>query len=178
VQEAARDRELLIHSARQLGGERVLLARELELREQLARGPPPVHHPVDASEEVEVLHHREVIEEPRLVGQVGDPALRRDRVLREIVPGDPDRPPRRGDDAGDAAERRRLAGAVRADEADDLAGADLEGDAVHRGRAAELLAQGSDLEDRQAGGGGGVRARGRGSSVGRVGHAPTLTRAA
>src|SRR5438105_14872475 len=44
-------------------------------------------------------------------------------------------------------EHGRLAGAVGADEADDLAGLDAEAEAIHRGEAAEALGDGVDLED-------------------------------
>src|SRR5690606_41109954 len=47
-----------------------------------------------------------------------------------------DRPAARLQDAGDGADQRGLAGAVGADERDDLAGADLEADAVERLRVA------------------------------------------
>src|SRR2546426_6962 len=55
-----------------------------------------------------------------------------------------DRARGRGEGAGDAVEARRLARAVRADETEDLALADLEGDGVQRREAAEALAQAGD----------------------------------
>ena len=57
-------------------------------------------------------------------------------------------PPRRRELAEDAVEQRGLAAAVRADEAEDLALAHVEGDAVDRGDAAEALADVADFEDR------------------------------
>src|SRR5579883_215693 len=53
--------------------------------------------------------------------------------------------------AEDAIEERGLAGSVRPDDAEDLARADLEGDAVHRRDALEALAQARDLEHRAHG---------------------------
>ena len=50
--------------------------------------------------------------------------------------------------AEDAVEQRRLAAAVRADQAEDLALLDVEADAVDRGDAAEALADVADFEDR------------------------------
>ena len=56
-------------------------------------------------------------------------------------------------EAGDQVEERRLAGAVGPDQAEDLAGADLEVDAVERLQAAERLAQPLDDEQRLPRGG-------------------------
>src|SRR5262249_61064800 len=50
--------------------------------------------------------------------------------------------------AADAIDERRLAGAVRADQPDPLAGGNLERDAVERDEAAEPLAQVLDCEQR------------------------------
>src|SRR5690349_21818830 len=49
--------------------------------------------------------------------------------------------------AENAVEQGRLAAAVRADDAEDLAGAHLERDARHRGDAAEMLLQAAHVED-------------------------------
>ncbi len=62
-------------------------------------------------------------------------------VALDVVAGDRNRTPRRRDDAGEAAQRRRLAGAVRADEPEDLAGADVERDVAHGGEVAVELRQ-------------------------------------
>ena len=50
--------------------------------------------------------------------------------------------------AGDDVDQRRLAGAVLADEADDLARRDAEVDAMQHGHVAEALRDSADLEDR------------------------------
>ena len=59
----------------------------------------------------------------RFVGHEGQPPLGGDRVGDDVVAVDRDAPGGRPQNAGKGAERRRLAGAVGADEADDLAGA-------------------------------------------------------
>ena len=46
-----------------------------------------------------------------------------------------------------ALHRGRLAGAVRADQAEDFAGAQIEAQILDRGQAAEALGQAADLED-------------------------------
>src|SRR5262249_60867852 len=48
---------------------------------------------------------------------------------------------------GDHVERRGLPGAVGPDQADDLSGADREGDAVERDDAAEALGDAADFEE-------------------------------
>ncbi len=55
-------------------------------------------------------------------------------------------PPEAGKHAGDEIERRALAGAVRADQSDDLACPHVEGDVIDRDHAAKLLARVIDPE--------------------------------
>ena len=58
--------------------------------------------------------------------------------LSIAAPSKHDRPARRRGEPGDDVEDRRLAGAVRADEPDDLTGLDREAHAVDREDAAEM----------------------------------------
>src|SRR6185437_1190504 len=80
-------------------------------------------------------------EEMRLVWNEGEGALGGDRLALQIVAGDRDAARRRRDDAGQAAERGRLAGAVRADEAEHLAAGDVELEAADGGEVAVVLGQ-------------------------------------
>ena len=64
------------------------------------------------------------------------------------MPRNTTRPAVRREDAVDEIEERRFAGAVGADEAEDLALVDGEAQTVHRLHAAEALAQAVDLEER------------------------------
>ena len=66
------------------------------------------------------------------------------------VLGETDRARRRRMDAGQDIEERRLARAVRADDADDLARIDIEIDGLQRVQAAEILAQPAHLQQRRA----------------------------
>jgi hypothetical protein len=54
-----------------------------------------------------------------------------------------------GEKAGDGVQERGLPGAVRADDAADLAGGDLQGEVVHRQRVLEEHHQTLDLEEHQ-----------------------------
>src|SRR6185436_20915277 len=69
---------------------------------------------------------REVFEELRLVGHERQPSLRFDAGFDDVVAVNRDVAGARRLDADDAPQRRGLAGAVGADEADDFAGPDLE----------------------------------------------------
>ena len=121
MQQSARDGELLPHAARQLAGKRPALVAELELVEQRPDPRLDVGHAVEPRDEPQMLLDREIVEQVRLVGDERERALGGDRVRLDVVPGDRDGAARRRDDAGEAAKRRRLAGAVRADEPEDLA---------------------------------------------------------
>ena len=68
------------------------------------------------------------------------------RQARDVVPLEADAAGCRLVDAADEIEDRRLAGAVRADDREDLALVDAEADAVDRLDAAEMHGQIFDLE--------------------------------
>src|SRR6187402_1714783 len=67
MQQAARDRELLLHAARQLGGQTLEAIGDLELLEQRQRDRFVIGDRIEARDEVQVLPDREVVEETRLV---------------------------------------------------------------------------------------------------------------
>ena len=94
---------------------------DLQLFEQRLRESGVVGDAVNAGDEVEVLTHGEVIEKTRFVGKESEQAFGRDGVGGEIDAADAHRAAARRDDAGEAAQRARLAGAVGPDEAEDLA---------------------------------------------------------
>ena len=97
------------------------LVAELQLLEQ-RRGPPlEVGDAVDPGDELQVLPHREVVEQLRLVRHERQLSLRLDRLADDVVAGDGDRAGAGRLHADDAAKRRGLACAVRADETDHLA---------------------------------------------------------
>ena len=97
---------------------------------------------VDAAVEADVLADGEVFVEREALAHVADVAL--DRFARRVAtscPATVARPRRRRQQAGQHPDRRRLAGAVRAEKAEHLAGAHVEGDAVDGGEAAERARQ-------------------------------------
>src|SRR5262249_18638541 len=79
-------------------------------------------------------------------GQIAEPPLRRERVGGDVDAVDGGGPAVGGEAARDDPQRRRLAGAVGAEEADDLAALDGEADAVEGDRRAVAFDEGGDLD--------------------------------
>ena len=102
----------------------------------------------EVGDDVEVVAEREVLVDGR------DPQCGRVLGLgdRDLLAVEADRAVVGGVDAGDRLHQRRLAGAVVADEADDLAGVDGEVDPVQRLDRAESLADSLQLEEWSAAG--------------------------
>ena len=121
VQEPARQSELLPHAARQLAGHRPFLSPQFHDVEQLARLSLDIGDTVQPRDETQVLDDGQVLEQLWLVGDERQATLRLDRVRDDIVAVDRDGAGARRLDAHDAPERGRLAGAVGANQADDLA---------------------------------------------------------
>src|SRR5581483_761747 len=119
-------------------------ARRAENRLEEVSLQPHVH----ADEHV--LERRHVLEQADVLEGAADAALRERvrRPPRHVLAGEEDGARRRLVDAGQHVEERRLARAVRADQADDRAGGDAEVDVVDRDEAAELLAQALGAKDR------------------------------
>src|SRR5690606_34504890 len=101
-----------------------------------------------ARHEPQVVPHLHVGIERRRLGEITDALLHPERILEDVLAGDHD-VARVGDDvASEDLERRRLAGAVRAEKADDLALVDLEAHVVHRERRAVAFEDMTDLDHR------------------------------
>src|SRR6185312_4503758 len=101
----------------------------------------------------QVLARRQVLVEADRIRHVADAALDLERLSHRVEARDP-HPSLAGlGQAQQHQDRRRLAGAVRPEQAEDLAGPDLEVDAVDGRRALVALDQPGRLDDRRAGGG-------------------------
>ena len=100
---------------------------------------------VDAGDKRQVLAHREVVEEPRLVRKKRQCALGRHGIGGEVVAGDANRAARGGDDAGQAAQRAGLARAVGPHEAQHLAGPHGQRQVLHGGKGAVVFGKLADL---------------------------------
>ncbi len=110
---------------------------------------------VDAGVEAQVLVDRQVLEQRELLAHVADAALGPLGVGDDVLAQDADAAGLRGDRAGEHADGRGLAAAVRAEEPEDLASGDVEVDAVHGGEVAETLGEAAhgdgDVGGREAG---------------------------
>ena len=127
----------------------------VQAHEQLRRLPPhpgPVEQPGAARlvTEEHALGHRQVLHQVELLIDRRDAAGQRLRRLagRQRIAVDEDLALRGRDHAGYALDQRRLAGAVRAEQAVHLAGVDVEVDPVERAHARVLLGDAADLEER------------------------------
>ena len=122
MQVGAADRHLLPHPPRQLLRHRVALLLQLELAEQRLAPRLEIVHAIGRGDELEVLPDRQRVEELGVVGDIGQLALGRDRVVDDVVPGDEEPAARRPDDARQRPEGRRLAGAVGPEQPEDRPG--------------------------------------------------------
>ena len=123
---------------------------EAETLERRVDGAAEVRQSVEPRDEFEVLADRQVLVEGEALRHVADVALdllrlasgcrSRGRCPAAVGPEQP----------ADHADRRRLAGAVRPEEADDLAFATLEVDVVDDRLVAEALGQPVHVDDRCA----------------------------
>ena len=105
---------------------------------------PRMHADQDVVDDGLVLEHREVLE-----GAGNAKARQRmGRELREIPPVKKDLAGGWPEHCADQVEECRLAGAVRADQAANLAGFDLEAHILDGGQAAEAFGDANDIEKR------------------------------
>ena len=92
---------------------------------------------IDARVELDVLRHAQVRVERYLLGDVADAGARGGRMAHDVDAVDHDAARARREEAGQHADRRRLAAAVRAEEPEDLACRDRERETVDRGEGSE-----------------------------------------
>jgi hypothetical protein len=98
-----------------------------------------------AGDEFKIFIRRELVVGHRLVGNPRGQPLGRERIGERIDAGDADRARIRTQEPGDHAQGRGLAGAVRAEQRVELAGAHGEIEAIDR-RAVEAFEQATDFE--------------------------------
>src|SRR5688572_12854107 len=149
MNEAAGDRELLPHAAGELSRQDLRLLRQLELLKQGRDALRRIGDTVQPSDEAEMLLDGEIVEEVRLVGDEREQRLCLHAIARDIMPADADGSARRDDDAREARQCRRLPGAVRADEPEDLPGRDTEREMVDRGEIPVELRELIDVDQGQ-----------------------------
>ena len=147
MHDAGGEREALLPAAGELAGELRAARGEAEGGEGVADRGARVGQAVEAGDEVEVLLDGQVLVERELLGHVADPVLDGPALGAEVVAEHLALALVEGEQAAHHADRRGLARAVRAEEADDLAAVDGHRHVVDDGAAAEALGQVADVDD-------------------------------
>ena len=99
MEQAAGDGQLLFHAARELAGQLIDPIRHFQLGEQAPSDFLIITDLVDSRGEREVLLHREVIEQPRFVGEKGELAFGAEGIGGQLFAGDAHRAARGRNDA-------------------------------------------------------------------------------
>jgi len=133
MDEAARERQLLLHAAGKAPAQAVRKFRQPGKFQERRDAPLLLRkaHAVDIGEEAHVLHHGEVGGQGELLRDVPDPFADGVRVTHGIVSQDGAFARRAAQQPQDDARRRRLPGAIGPDETERLAAPHFQGDAVH-----------------------------------------------
>jgi hypothetical protein len=134
--------EAALHAARQRPAELVPLVHQAESRQQVVRAAPgqSAGQPVHAAHEVELLEAGErVPDEGRLRGDADRPPAASDEDRSDAL--EDDLAPVRPEKTAQHLQRRGLAGAVRPEQSEDLAPADLEREIVNCGQIAVAFGQ-------------------------------------
>ncbi len=134
VDQGAGEAELLLHAAGERAGQPVAERREIGEGEQAlaARRAFGARHSEEVGVELEILVDREVGVEPETLRHVGEPGLDGLGVAHDGDAVEDGVAGARLEDPSEHAQRGGLAGAVGTDEAEELAGADLEIEAGDR----------------------------------------------
>ena len=166
VDERAGELEAPLHAAGELAGPAAARLPQLDQLEHLADAPPaaPDEHPEQRRDEVDVLVRGEVGVERELLGHVADLLAGRPAEAARVLAQHLDFAVIGVEGAGDHPDRRRLAGARRADDAEDRAGRHREVDAEHAGAVAEVAGRVAEDHERLAADGRRSRVRSRSSS--------------
>ena len=125
MNEAGRQREPLLPAAGKLAGELVFALCRAQSLDAFAHGLAPILHPVHARHEIEILRDAQVFPEAEPLRHVADLPLDRFAFGDHVVTQDTSAPGIRAQQSAEHADERRLAAAVRTEEAVDLAGGHL-----------------------------------------------------
>ena len=109
-----------------------------------ARGPPAELVGLEMPQvgrEPQVLEHAHLEVQRRALREIAQALAHLQRLVEHVVAVDARAPPRRGDEAREDAHRRRLAGAIGAEKANDFTAFYLEVDLVERPERPEVLRQ-------------------------------------
>ena len=146
-QRAGAERQPLLPAAGQLAGELLLAAGQAEPFDGGARCGDRLRDAVDAADELEILAHRQVLIQAEALRHVADLALDLVGLGADVVAEAGAGAFIRRQQAAQHADRGRLAGAVRAEEAVDRAALDLHREVAHHRAAVEFFGQAVHIDD-------------------------------
>jgi hypothetical protein len=146
VHQRARERQLLFHPAGQPIGQPRAERQEAGQLEQTCTAVVKVRHAVQAGEELHVFIDRQIAVQTEALRDVADGRRRHAPRARGIDASQANRALIRPNQSADEPQQRRFAGPIRADDAEHLAGGDLQGDAVERARRAEAFADADEFD--------------------------------
>jgi hypothetical protein len=143
VQHRAAERQPLLETQRQRAGQLAPLGLETGYPEHPVAplGAPRPLDAVEAGKKIDVLFDFEVGVEREELRHVADPALDRAAVALDVEAGHHRLAARRRQEAGEDLDGGGLAGAVRAEETEDLPPGHFEADVLDRGEGAEIAAE-------------------------------------
>ena len=147
MENAGGECEALLPAAGELPGELAAPVGETHARADVLHRLPRARHLIDVGDEIEVLLHREVLVEAELLRHVSDLAADARGVADDVVAEAGAAAAVGHQQAAQHADGRRLAAAVGAEKAADLALRDLEIEPVDHAPRAEALAQPVDVDD-------------------------------
>ena len=150
VDEGAGDLEPPLHAGRKRAHQAVAPVGKLDELQQFvdAAAAPRARHAIDEAMEIEVLVDRQAVVEARLLEHHAEAAPRLQRPGDDIDAVDGGAAAVGPEDGAEDVQQRRLAGAVRAEQREQFAAADVEADCVERQRAAVTLGHAVDLDHR------------------------------
>ncbi len=147
MQQAGGEREALLPAAGERSCELVAALEEAEPVERRVDAGDAVRHPVHARDEGQVLADREVLPEREPLRHVAGAALDLPRLRLDVEAQASALAGIRREQPAEHADRRRLAAAVRPEEAEDLAAPHRQREVAHDVVLAEVLVQAPHVDD-------------------------------
>jgi cysteinyl-tRNA synthetase len=145
VQQAASNRQLLFHAARQFSRQRIDFVRQFQFFQQLPADGFIIFDLVNPRREIQMLLNCQVIEQSRFVGQESQLAFGGDFIRPQFLAADAHAAAGSRDDARQAAQCAGLTGAIWPHQSKHLPRLDGKGEIIHRDQFAIKLRQAFDL---------------------------------
>src|SRR5262249_53685285 len=144
---ASSERQPLFPTAGQFAGELCFPSRETEPLDCRAGGSDGMVDAINPSDEFQVFPYRKILIEAEALRHVTDLSLDLFSFRADVITQARSRSLVWREKTAEHANRGRLAGSVRAEEAIDRAALDLHGQVAHHRSAAEFFSQAMDIDD-------------------------------